>query len=63
MAVRTTKQPSLTFDTDWTYAPAPESKDHIELKEYYGLFINGKFVRPAKEKYFDTINPASEERL
>lgn len=54
---------SLSFFNDWTYAPAPESKDHIHLKKQYGLFINGEFVQPQSKKYFDTINPATEEKI
>ena len=27
------------------------------------MFINGKFEKPASKKYFDTINPATEEKL
>ncbi|RMG23385.1 MAG: aldehyde dehydrogenase family protein [Bacteroidetes bacterium] len=53
----------LTFDTSWQYAPAPESADHISLKSRYGLFIDGKFRKPRSGKYFDTINPANEEKL
>jgi hypothetical protein len=33
------------------------------LKEKYDLFINGEFVKPNSEKYFDTINPATDERI
>jgi len=54
---------NLDFQTTWTYSPAPESSDHIELKDRYDLFINGKFVKPEKEKYFATINPATEEKI
>lgn len=54
---------SLKFFSDWKYAPAPESKDHIHLKKQYGLFINGKFVQPLSKKYFATINPATEEKI
>ncbi len=53
----------LQFDTKWKYAPAPESADHIQLKDRYDLFINGKFTAPASKKYFDTINPATEKRI
>ncbi len=53
----------LDFNTNWTYAPAPEGTEHIELKERYDLFIKGKFVKPSKEKYFNTINPATEEKI
>ena len=45
------------------YAPSPEATDHFEIRKRYGLFINGKFVHPAKRKYFSTINPANEQKL
>ncbi len=54
---------NLHFFNDWKYAPAPESKDHIQLKKQYGLFINGEFVQPTSKRYFDTINPATEEKI
>jgi len=54
---------SLKFNTDWTYAPAPESTDHVNVKEKYDLFIGGKFVKPIKGKYFATVNPANEKKL
>lgn len=58
-----TKNSSTDFFTDWTYAPSPESTDHIKLNKQYDLFINGKFVKPSSKKYFATINPATEEKL
>jgi aldehyde dehydrogenase (NAD+) len=48
---------------DWALAPAPESKDHFTLKPQYELFIGGKWVKPKGGKYFDTINPANEQKL
>lgn len=51
---------SLKFDGFWDYAPAPESSSHVEIKEKYDLFINGKFVKPKENKYFKSINPADE---
>ncbi|HKJ31250.1 MAG TPA: aldehyde dehydrogenase family protein [Balneolales bacterium] len=53
----------LDFHSIWEYSPAPESSDHIQLKEQYELFINGAFVAPEQGEYFDTINPAKEEKL
>lgn len=53
----------LAFNTDWTYAPAPESADHVQLKDRYELFIGGKWQKPKSGKYFDTINPANEKRI
>lgn len=47
----------------WEYAPAPEATDHIQLKKQYELFIDGKWVKPTDNKYFDTINPANTQKL
>jgi aldehyde dehydrogenase (NAD+) len=53
----------LAFDGGWEYAPAPESTDHVRIDKRYGLFINGDFVSPEKGRYFDTVNPATEQKL
>jgi aldehyde dehydrogenase (NAD+) len=45
------------------YAPAPESRSIIDLKESYGLFIDGKFTDTADGRTFKTISPATEEVL
>ena len=58
-----TPEYKLAFDGGWEYDPAPESTDHISFRKRYGLFINGEFVAPEKGRYFDTINPANEEKL
>jgi len=58
-----TPENKLAFDGGWAYDPAPESTDHIKIESRYGLFINGDFVKPESGKYFDTINPANEEKL
>jgi aldehyde dehydrogenase (NAD+) len=58
-----TPENKLAFDGGWDYAPAPESTDHVRIDKRYGLFINGEFVAPEKKRYFDTINPATEEKL
>jgi aldehyde dehydrogenase (NAD+) len=55
--------PKLKFNTGWSYAPAPESASHVKLKDRYELFIGGRFVKPTSGKYFDTINPANEEKI
>ncbi len=47
----------------WEYSPSPESTDHIHLEKQYGLFINNSFVKPNSNKYFDTINPSTEEKI
>ena len=51
----------LNLNKTWNYDAATESKDHILLKEKYDLFINGEFVKSNSKKYFDTINPATDE--
>ncbi len=53
----------LQFGKTWPYASAPESTEHVTLKERYGLFIGGKFIEPKSKRYFETINPATEQRL
>jgi aldehyde dehydrogenase (NAD+) len=58
-----TPENKLAFDGGWEYAPAPESTDHIKIDKRYGLFIGGDFVAPEKGRYFETLNPANEERL
>jgi len=58
-----TPENKLAFDDGWQYSPAPESIDHIRIKKKYNLFIGGEFVAPEKGRYFDTINPANEEKL
>ena len=47
--------------SEWTYAPAPESRDIVTLRERYGHFIGGEWLEP-KETY-TTISPADEEAL
>ncbi|MGI9232657.1 MAG: aldehyde dehydrogenase family protein [Woeseiaceae bacterium] len=58
-----TAENKLAFDGGWEYAPAPESTDHVKINKRYGLFVGGEFVQPQKGRYFDTINPATEEKL
>lgn len=54
---------ALSFFSGWTYAPAPESSDHIRLQDRYGLFINGAFVPPKSGRHYVTVNPATEGAL
>lgn len=49
--------------TTWEYAPSPEGTGHIQLNKKYNLFIDGKWLAPSSKKYFETINPATEEVL
>jgi aldehyde dehydrogenase (NAD+) len=47
----------------WEYADAPESTDIVRLEDRYGLFIGGEFVEPKSGRWFETIDPATEEPL
>ena len=44
----------------WDYAPAPESPDHVRLRDSYGLFIDGDFRDPLDGTRVSSINPATE---
>ncbi len=44
------------------YAPAPESKAILALRDSYGLFIGGEFV-DGSGPAFHTISPADESRI
>ncbi len=45
----------------WEYAPAPESRDIVKLRERYGLFVGGEWLEPSET--YTTISPATEEPL
>ena len=45
----------------WEYAPAPESRDIVNVKSRYGLFIDGREVQASDGGVFGTVNPATEE--
>jgi aldehyde dehydrogenase (NAD+) len=45
----------------WDYAPAPEARDLVDLRERYGHFVGGEWLAP-RETY-PTIDPSSEEPL
>jgi aldehyde dehydrogenase (NAD+) len=57
------KERRLVFGGKWDYAPAPEDSKGYAIAPRHELFINGKFVAPKGRKYFDSINPATEEKL
>jgi len=45
----------------WDYAPAPEARDIVSLRERYGLFVGGTWLEP--HETYTTISPATEEPL
>ena len=47
----------------WEYAPAPEARDIVSLRERYGLFINGREVAAADGGTFQSIDPSTERPL
>ena len=53
----------LRFGNKWEYSPAPESSNYLKIPPRHELFIGGKFVSPHSRKSFDSINPATEEKL
>jgi aldehyde dehydrogenase (NAD+) len=57
------QETKLDFATQWQYAAAPESTEHIRIDAQYELYIGGEFVAPRSRKYFETINPAREQVL
>ena len=55
------KQDRSPVPAEWTYAPAPESRDIVSLRERYGHFVGGEWVEPAET--YTTVAPAYEEEL
>ncbi|WP_050785880.1 aldehyde dehydrogenase family protein [Pedosphaera parvula] len=53
----------MNFGEKWKYAPAPEDNKYIKIAPRHELFIDGKFVAPSTGKYFESLNPATEEKL
>ena len=48
----------------WEYAPAPEARDIVTLKERYGLFIDGRVrARHRTATRSSSIDPATEQPL
>lgn len=56
-------RPQLVFGERWVYDPAPQSSDHVTLREKYDLFVDGRWVAPRGRRHFETINPATEQPL
>ena len=57
------KETKGLFKASWKYSEAPESTSHIHVQKKYDLYIDGEFTKPVKGKYFDTINPANDEKI
>jgi len=55
------KQDRAPVPAAWDYAPAPEARDLVELRDRYGLFVGGDWLEPSD--VYTTIDPSSEEAL
>jgi aldehyde dehydrogenase (NAD+) len=55
------KQDRAPVPAGWDYAPAPEARDLVQLRDRYGHFVGGDWLEP-RETYA-TIDPSSEEAL
>ena len=54
---------SLPATFEWEYAPAPEARDIVSIRERYGLFVGGEEVEPRTGEWFESISPSTEEPL
>ena len=54
---------NLPATFEWEYAPAPEARDIVQIRERYGLFVGGEEVEPRTKKWFASISPSTEETL
>jgi aldehyde dehydrogenase (NAD+) len=54
---------SLPATFEWEYAPAPEAKDIVRLRERYGLYVGGAEIEPRTGEWFASISPSTEEQL
>jgi len=57
------RQASVPAPLEWEYAPAPEARDIVQIRDRYGLFIGGEEVEPRSGEWFTSISPSSEEQL
>jgi aldehyde dehydrogenase (NAD+) len=55
------RESAVAAPVGWDYAPAPEARDIVQLRERYGLFVGGEWLEPAET--YTTISPATEEPL
>jgi aldehyde dehydrogenase (NAD+) len=57
------KPGAAAVPADWIYAPAPEARDIVTLRERYGLYVGGEWIEPHAGETFTTIDPSTEEPL
>ena len=54
---------NLPATFEWEYAPAPEARDIVQIRERYGLFVGGEEVEPRTKEWFPSVSPSTEEAL
>jgi len=57
------KRAAAPAPSEWTYAPAPESREIVSIAERYGLYVGGEFVEPRSGEHYATLDPSQEEPL
>jgi aldehyde dehydrogenase (NAD+) len=57
------KRASVPATFEWEYAPAPEARDIVQLRERYGLYVGGEELEPKTGEWFASISPSTEEPL
>jgi len=55
--------PATPATLEWEYAPAPEARDLVEIRQRYGLFVGGEEVEPRSGEWLTSISPSTEEPL
>jgi aldehyde dehydrogenase (NAD+) len=58
---RTREHAPAPSPAEWSYAPAPESREVVSLRERYGLYVGGEWLEPSST--YTTISPADESEL
>jgi aldehyde dehydrogenase (NAD+) len=48
---------------EWEYAPAPEARDIVQIRDRYRLFIGGDEVAPRSGEWLESVSPSTEETL
>ncbi len=57
------KQDAAPVPAGWDYAPAPESREIVEIRDRYGIFVGGEWIEPRSGEWYPTIDPSTEEPL
>ena len=55
-------KPELDFGNSWEYSPALETTK-VSIKAKHELYVGGEWVKPSSGKYFESIDPSTEECL